>query len=34
MSFYYKVTKQNLFSLSKLAEQQNNQRAKKIKNRI
>ena len=34
MSSYYNVTQQNLFILSKLAEQQNNQRAKKNKNRI
>ena len=34
MSFYPKVTKQDLIILRNLAEQQKNQRAEKIKNRI
>ena len=34
MSIYPNVTKQNLFNLSKLAEQPKNQRANEIKNRI
>ena len=34
MSFYSKVTEQDLNNLQKLAEQQKNQRALKIKNRI
>ena len=34
MSFYSKLTKQDLNNLRKLAEQQKNQRAPKIKNRI
>ena len=34
MSIYSKVTKQDLVNLRKLAEQQQNQRALKIKNRI
>ena len=34
MSFYSNVTKQGLINLRKLAEQQKNQRAEKIKNRI
>ena len=34
MSIYSNVTEQNLINLRKLAEQQKNQRASKIKNRI
>ena len=34
MSIYSKVTEQDLINLRKLAEQQKNQRALKIKNRI
>ena len=34
MIIYSKVTEQDLINLSKLAEQQKNQRAEKIKNRI
>ena len=34
MSIYSNVTEQDLFNLRKLAEQQKNQRAEKIKNRI
>ena len=34
MSFYSNVTQQDLISLRKLAEQQKNQRAPKIKKRI
>ena len=34
MSIYPNVTEQDLFNLRKLAEQQKNQRAEKIKNRI
>ena len=34
MSFYSNVTEQDLINLRKLAEQQKNQRAEKIKNRI
>ena len=34
MSIYSNVTEQDLFNLRKLAEQQKNERAQKIKNRI
>ena len=34
MSIYSNVTEQDLFNLRKLAEQQKNQQAEKIKNRI
>ena len=34
MSIYSNVTEQDLINLRKLAEQQKNQRAEKIKNRI
>ena len=34
MSFYSNVTEQDMINLPKLAEQQKNQRALKIKNRI
>ena len=34
MSFYSNVTEEDIVNLRKLAEQQKNQRAEKIKNRI